>query len=451
MGLGDTAYGIFLANAIEGLRKKPSLVIHFLLSLSIGSFIIWLGRAIPALQPIYMAVSNWFAVGSNRWALLAIIAIILFILHIFLIEIDKENAHKDIYLIFGNIVNNITKFIDVMTTREIYSFLRDALGDRIGSANRLLLLMVINYYAMWIITLYAIDVALYAFVGRSFLSYFAQSIFRVALIFVLAVGLSLAIKPWGSAEEELQKGDDLNLQYFRGIMDRFFSFEMLASGGLKRALRFASRLLVNIIALPRFGDLERPVVDQLQIVYSKTPGSDNKVKKLPGDVLENMLSENPVYDYKLVPLNEDRCKSIPTINVPHLSNACWYVVCKKAGDEQGKRSAAQLRGLGIRRRVDDKQGERSKAGAQEGGCGSGWRPVGYAMILVFRDREKLQEDKVIECLERAERCVMRGDNSCGGVISELRRKYSQSRDVLYVLLLGTIDVVGFKMHLIYPP
>lgn len=65
MGLGDTAYGIFLANAIEGLRKKPSLVIHFLLSLSIGSFIIWLGRAIPALQPIYMAVSNWFAVGSN--------------------------------------------------------------------------------------------------------------------------------------------------------------------------------------------------------------------------------------------------------------------------------------------------------------------------------------------------------------------------------------------------
>lgn len=73
------------------------------------------------------------------------------------------------------------------------------------------------------------------------------------------------------------------------------------------------------------------------------------------------------------------------------------------------------------------------------------------MILVFRDREKLQEDKVIECLERAERCVMRGDNSCGDVIGELRRKYSQSRDVLYVLLLGTIDVVGFKMHLIYPP
>ncbi|MGK0549493.1 MAG: hypothetical protein ABWU84_07665 [Pyrobaculum sp.] len=420
----------FIANVTKGLEKKPVLLIHFLIALTCALLVLYAVRSLLTCCGLYQQIPP-LGMGPALSALifLLVLAVSLFK---YLLYLYKEDANKIIDSIIDFIGGSFEKAIEVVVSVNVFTFTRSVVKEPlIDSVTHIVISTACAYYAIWIISIYAIDMVLYALSGYSALVLMTQNPWIVPILLLIAFALSQFVIPW-KEEGEVQHSDTNSPQYFKELIRKFLSLEMPIFDPSEKSN--ISHLLVgpllNALAFPLFEEVERPIVDYFHMPYAITKGGSNVVKKLLGDVLEDMLKENTIYGYRLIPLNKENCGQIPITKIPDLGSSCWYTVCKRQDQHDTARPDVQ----------------------REGSCPARYRRVGYAMIVVYTDFEKLQtENHVKECLEKAEKSLERHDKTCKNIVSEIRKRYSASHDVLHILLIGQAEILGFKMQLIYPP
>lgn len=320
-------YDAILASAIGGLKKKPALIVHLLVSIAFGALVLWLGKffvsnvlGCPLCNPNY-----------NLLPILALITMSILVgYYVNFWHNLQERIREEIPSMPDDALSNSTNFIKAIMDKTLYDLIRERIKDiSIGKVA----MFVLSYYFAWISGLYSADLMLYIISNHRYtlFGYMLENTYLGFIVFLVRFVLAQFIRPWLKSEEEEKRqpsGEAIaNIQYLEGFLEHFTSFK-----GLGRAWRYSrttwGRILINFaenfFALPtlmRFGRLF--VFDVFQTPYLKSTGSNNVVKDLPADVIERMLKKDPAEDYRLEPFKSG-CDKPPKTEVPLLRRACWY-------------------------------------------------------------------------------------------------------------------------------
>jgi len=404
-----------LASAIGGLKKKPVLIVHLMVSIAFGTLFLLLGK---------FFVSNVLGYHSYNpnYNLLPILALItMSILVGYYVNFwhnFQEHIREEIPFMLDDALSNYMNFIESIMDKTLYDLIREQIK---GISFNKVAMFVLSYYFAWISGLYSTDLMLYIISNHRYtlFGYMLENAYLGFIVFLIGFVLAQFIRPWLKSEEEEKRqpsGEAIaNIEYLEGFLERFISFK-----GLGKAWRYSrtiwGRILINfaenLFALPtltRSGKLF--VFDVFQTPYLKSTGSMNAVKDLPGDVIERMLRKDTVENYRLEPF-KNNCNKPPKVEVPLLRRACWYKVYRKKNNE--------------------------------------WVRIGYAMLLVVAgqsEEKKLVKEHFDECMKTL-RARLRGDKQyCYDVIRELGKMYLEEKDFAIVLLLGNEELLGLRLLL----
>jgi hypothetical protein len=409
-----SVYDAILASAIEGLKKKPVLIVHLLLSIAFGALILWFSK-------LFVRKVLGCSIYSPNFDLLLILTLttasILIGYYVSFWHSLQERIREGVPSVFDEILGNYTSFIETLMDKTIYDFIR---GQMKGISISRVGILVSSYYFMWITGLYTADLTLYIVSNHRYtlFGYMLDDAYLGLATFLASFALTQLIRPWIKSDEKRSQSPDkaiANIQYLESFLERFTSFK-----GLGQAWRYSKtmwgRIIINFFenffTLPapmRFGRLF--VFDVFQTPYLKSRGSQNAVKDLPADVIERMLKKDPTENYWLEPF-EERCKEAPKVKTPSLRGACWYKV---------------------RRRKDGK-----------------WVDIGYAMLLVVTkqsEERKFIKEHFNECMRTLRKQLRGGKQYCYDVMRELGKMYLKDMDIAIILLFGNEELLGLKLLL----
>jgi len=282
--------------------------------------------------------------------------------------------------VLDDALKDYTSFIESMMDKTIYDFIRKQIKDVFTG----MIVLVLSYYLAWITGLYSIDLMIYIISNHRYtlFGYMLENTYLCIVMFLVSLILAQFIRPWAKSEEKETSQPPnkamVNLQYLQGFLERFISFR-----GLGRAWQYSKttwgRILINfienLVALPVLISSEKLFIfDIFQTPYLKNKEFQNEhktksnkksvnvsqtmVKDYPADVLEIILREDTIENYRLEPFRED-CKKPQRVEEPLLRKACWYKVYRKKNR---------------------------------------WMRIGYAMILVVV-RRKFPKNDVRECMK----------------------------------------------------
>jgi len=410
-----SVYDAILASAVGGLRKKPVLIVHLLVSISLGTLVLWCGKLFIS------TVLGCPLCTPNFYLLLIIALVVTSILLGFYINFWhnlREYIRENVPTMLDEALSDYTNFIESIMDKTIYHFIREQMKDI--SIERILVL-VLSYYFAWITSLYSIDLTLYIASNHRYtlFGYMLENIYLSPAMFLASLVIAQFVRPWSKGGEEKGSsstgGGMVNVQYLESFLERFTSFE-----GLGKAWRYSKttwgRILINfvenLLALPTLMDFGRLfVIDVFQTPYLKTKGPQNTPKDLPADVIEKMLKKDTIENYRLEPFRRD-CEKPPKTEVPLLRKACWYKVYRKKDNK--------------------------------------WTRIGYAMLLVITkqsEERKFVKEHFDECI-RILRERLRGNKQyCYDLVRELGRMYLEEKDTLLVLILGNEELLGLRLLL----
>ncbi len=409
-------YDAILISAVGGLKKKPVLIVHLLISFSIGTLVLWCGK-------LFMnSLLGCLFCFLNFNLLLILVLVITSILIGFYINFWHnlyEYIHDSIPRMLDEALSDYTNFIESIMDKTIYHFIREQMKN---ISIRGILVLVLSYYFAWITGLYSIDLILYIASNHQYtlFGYMLENIYLSPAMLLASLVIAQFIRPWSKGEEE--KGSSstgsgmANIQYLEGFLERFTSFR-----GLGGAWRFSKttwgRILIsfveNLLALPTLMDFGRLfVTDVFQVPYLKSEGSQNTPKDMPADIIERMIRKDTIEDYRLEPFREECEKPLKT-KVPLLRKACWYKVY---------------------RRKDNR-----------------WVRIGYAMLLVIAKQtgeKKLVKEQFDECMKFLGKQLNRSNKPyCYNIVEELAKMYLEEKDTAIILLLGSEELLGLRLLL----
>ena len=193
-----TPYSIVLASAIEGVKKRPTLLIHFQVALFFGGLTTlvmdrglgFFGRMLG----IDLALQLTPSLSLVVLLLCLLVPVAIYMRFWSRIEEFLKSAFPTM---LDEPLENFPKFFVSLFDKSIYDFLgEDDLKRLVPSA----LLLFLSYYASWIISLYIVDVVLFLTVGVSFLRMILEDPILVTVPFLTSVITSQFIEPWRSRE-----------------------------------------------------------------------------------------------------------------------------------------------------------------------------------------------------------------------------------------------------------
>lgn len=417
MGVTEILQDVVFASVLEGVKKKPVLVIHFLVSVALGTgFLLLLIHAIDYLlgYVVYHPNFNHLLIVS-----LIITCVLLCVYSCFWHKL-RRIIRKGIPEILDNVFASYTGFVQSIMEKTLYDFIREKTSilsiDKVAS-------LFFSYYFGWVFGLYSLDLIVYIFSGYRYtlFGYMMSNPCIAAALLIGAIIIAQFIHPWTKKDEKKEgsRKNIMNVQYLQSFLERFASFEGLVEKSRysdNGAVRFLLNFLEDLLAFPSLVSFERLFVfDVFEVPYLKSKGGQNTVRDLPGDVVERLIRMDCVEDYRLEPFDREICGKLPESEIPLLRRACWYKVYRR----------------------------KSSTDRTE------WVPVGYAMLLRVRRKGEHVLDKMDfeECMNALKSSLKRNKQYCYEVIKELGRTYLKETDILLVLLLGTQELLGLKLLL----
>lgn len=412
---------ILLGNVIDRLEKKPVLVIHFLVYLSLASFLYCLLRTVIHIEAttrltlstlVLAASSSIYASWWNR-----------------LIEKAQEMAIQ----VFDKIISNMEQFIEIIINKHIYDFIELEKVNKLSSL-KLILPHYLSYCLMWMGGIYAVDALVYILSGISVLQHMCQY-YHIPLL--LAFTLSQFVEPWQDnkpTEDKAESG-----QYLQEVLSRFFSFEGLIARLKSRAstahrlAKFTDvlpplmRFFVNLLRTPAVPGAGAPYhVDWFSVQIPRQLRQEDKTSPLP-------LS---IGGYYLEPLgNKTRCNSIPQIRAASLRGFCWYKVYRKEGEIKEMKEELKKGEKKEEKEEEKKEEEKELIGFAMMAAVSAEKPS-----LISR-LERCLKDKQISNVIRAFSCLY------GLIMGAVNRGEVEDHYTLIVLVVGTEKILGFKYQL----
>lgn len=416
----NTIYDAILANAVEGLRKKPVLIVHLLVSIAFGTLLLWLGR-------LFMGNTlGYFSFNFNSDLFLILVLTITMSILVGLVgyyvnfwhNLRERICEKVPSMLDDALRSNYTKFIEEIIDKKFCGLI----GEQIKNVSiSKVVAFILSYYFTWISGLYSIDLMLYIISNHRYtlFGYMLENTYLCFIVFLIGFVLAQFIRPWVKSKEEEKhrpSGETIpNIQYLEGLFECSTSFGDLGKTWLySRTIwgRILINFVENLLALPTpipFGRLF--VFDVFQTPYLKSTGSENVVKDLPGDIIEGMLEEKTTENYWLEPF-EKSCEKVPKTEILSLRRACWYKVHRRKGNE--------------------------------------WVRIGYAMLLVItkqREERKFIKEHFDECMKTLKTQLRRSKQYCYDVVRELGKMYLEEKDTAIILLLGSEELLGLRLLL----
>lgn len=401
-----SVYDAILAGAIEGLKKKPVLIIHFLFALPLSVICVQLTKFF--LEHILRCSLRFLGLGS---ILIISLAFMLFSLVVYADFWYKFKNRLRGYLprSLDDILEDYKKFIQLIMDKTLYDFL-----DKIELKKMILdiIRLFLSYYLIWILGLYSINLLLYQLSGYHYtiFGYLSKNIYFTISLLLASIFLSQLINPWPSSGQRYKASSSeaiVNLQYLQSLLDKFTSFKGLDATE-RTSSRWLGRVMFNLLkvlaAFPSTISFEGLLIsDAFQMPYSK----ESK------DKIENMIKKDNTEEYRLEPFR-DNCGELVKTEIPLLSNACWYKVYRRIS-------------------WNHKNAEKR---------------VGYAMIIaITKERAHINKDILEECIKKIKKQLKRTDQTCYHVIQELKNLYLTDKGVILVFLLGNGELLGLKLAL----
>ena len=403
-----------VANLIEGLKKKPVLMIHFLISLFLSSLTAAIGTFIQRIFTFCLPCST----GSEILLLLTLNLTIVSIGYYVNFWVNlHERIKENIPTMLDTALSDYRNFIELLMDSTIYDFIR---STEKGVLFRNILLPVVSYYVAWINFIYSIDLTLLIItsIPYSIVAFLQRNMYLSLAILLLSLLLAQLIRPWTTDESQrvtqFKNGKPHDIQYLQAYLDNLISFKGIDPTGRysKSTLR---RIIVNyienLLTLPTPALSRRIFVfDIVKVPYIKSRGPGNIDRNLPGETIERLLRGDRTEDYKLEPFL-DVCKKLPKTNFFLLSKACWYKVYKRKSNE--------------------------------------WKRIGYAMILIITrhiDDTYYSKEDLEDCIKRIRTKILRNRSICYDIIRKAVKIHEREETVI-VILIGNEQLLGLKLLL----
>ncbi len=340
MSIMDPIASMLVANAIEGLKRKPMLIAHFIFAI-ILSFSLYHVLELLGLDLYIMYI-------------IAIIGLPLSLsLYIGIMESLQNYIHRYLPGLLDEMLadyKNFVRYIDETIYGIVAKHLKSVSKRRFFA---IFISVYFSYYFIWISVVFLIDLVILTLSknGYSLLEYVAENSYFIYIACSALLSLVQLIHPWSRGSQRSrnnsQKTSSIsNAQYVEAFLERFTSLEGLGkkwrrsgrAGAIKVIFsRSLQNLLEGLMVTPLIRSARILITDYFQIPYSGSGKSSGKHLTKIFSIIEKRLIESveKVHEeYKLEPLNKN-CRYIPKIDTSRLGRDiwCWYKVLRKKGDK----------------------------------------------------------------------------------------------------------------------
>lgn len=193
-----SVHDAIVANAIEGLKKKPVLVVHLLVAVALASFILWCDK----LFVNSVLGCSLCALNFNILIILALIAMSLSLgFYVNFWHNLRETIRNSVPSTLDEALNDYTKFIQSIMDKTIYHFIREYIRN---ISIRGIAALISSYYLTWITGLYSIDLILYTVSKHRYtmFGYMLENAHLIPAMFLAGLVLAQFIRPWHESKEE---------------------------------------------------------------------------------------------------------------------------------------------------------------------------------------------------------------------------------------------------------
>ncbi len=150
-----SVYDAILASAVEGLKRKPVLIVHFLVTVFLGVIGVWVSKFF--LEHILRCSLYFLNLGLVLIVVLTSMLISLGVYAGFWHSL-KDYLRDYLPRSLDDALKDYQKFIQLIMDKTIYDFLDK---DELKEITPNITILISSYYLTWIFGLYSIDLLLY--------------------------------------------------------------------------------------------------------------------------------------------------------------------------------------------------------------------------------------------------------------------------------------------------